>query len=62
MLLDDWTGSTTYAGTIVGAIIYVDANEFACRLTYGAGIPVTADNVSISVSNGVGYALVIQQA
>lgn len=61
-LLDDWTGSTTYAGTIVGAIIYVDANEFACRLTYGAGIPVTADNVSMCVNNGVGYALVIQQA
>jgi hypothetical protein len=61
-LLDDWTGGTTYQGTIVGGLIYCDANEFACRLTYGAGIPVTADNVSITVSNGVGYALVIQQA
>ncbi len=61
-LLDDVTGSTTYQGTIVGAIIYCDANEFACRLTYGAGIPVTADNISMTVSNGVGYALVVQQA
>ena len=61
-LLDKATGAGTYTGTIVGAIIYCDANEFACRLTFGAGIPVTADNVSITVSNGVGYAIVIQQA
>lgn len=56
------TGGGTYDGTIVGDLIYVDANEFASRLSFGCGIPVTADNVNISVSNGMGFAVVIQQA
>jgi hypothetical protein len=61
-VLDDWTGSTTYAGTIVGAIIYVVANEFFCRFSYGCGIPVTADNVVMCADNGTAMAVVIQQA
>lgn len=52
----------TYDGTIVGALVYVDANEFASRLSFGCGVPVTADNVSIAVNGTQAYAVVIQQA
>jgi hypothetical protein len=52
----------TYNGTIVGALIYCDANEFASRLTFGAGTVLVADSVLISTSNGMGFALVIQAA
>lgn len=52
----------TYDGTVVGALIYCDANEFASRFSFGCGTPVTADNVSIAAYGGVGYAFVIQQA
>lgn len=52
----------TYNGTVVGALIYTDANEFASRLTFGCGTPVTADNVSVSTAEGIGFAVVIQQA
>ena len=61
-LLDSATGGTTYQGTKVGDIIFSDANEFACRLTFGCGIPVTADNIVMSIDKGVGFALVVQQA
>lgn len=52
----------TYNGTIVGALIYVDANEFASRLSFGCGTPVTADNIVIMSDNGVGFGFVVQQA
>lgn len=52
----------TYDGTIVGALIYVDANEFASRLTFGCGTPLTADNIVMIAQNGQGMALVVQQA
>lgn len=52
----------TYNGTIVGALIYADGSEFSSRLTFGCGIPVTADNVSVSISGNQGYAVVVQQA
>lgn len=52
----------TYNGTIVGALVYCDANEFASRLTFGCGTPVTADNIVMVAQNGQGFALVVQQA
>lgn len=52
----------TYNGTIVGALIYCDANEFTSRLTFGCGTPVTADNICMMAQNGQGMALVVQQA
>lgn len=52
----------TYDGTTVGAIIYCDANEFASKLTYGAGTAVTADNISIALNGSMGFAFVVQQA
>lgn len=52
----------TYDGTIVGGLIYVDGSEFSSRLSFGCGVPVTADNVSVSVNGTQGYAVVIQQA
>lgn len=60
--LDDWTGSTTYQGTIVGAIIYCQANEFSSRFSFGCGVPVTADNVIMISDRGTAMAFVIQQA
>lgn len=56
------TGGGTYDGTIVGALVYVDANEFASRLSFGCGVPVTADNISVSISGNQGFAVVVQQA
>jgi hypothetical protein len=61
-VVDLATGGATYDGTIVGDLIYVQANEFSSRLTFGSGVPVTADNVSISATNDTGFGLVIQQA
>jgi hypothetical protein len=52
----------TYDGTIVGDLIYCDANEFASRFSFGCGTPVTADNVVMCASNGFAFATVIQQA
>ena len=52
----------TYNGTIVGDVIYCDANEFASRLTFGCGTVLVADSVIMSISNGQGMALVIQAA
>lgn len=59
-VLDTGTGADN--GTIVGALIYVQANEFASKLSFGCGVPVTADNVNIAMDNGMGMAVVIQQA
>lgn len=52
----------TYDGTIVGDLIYVDACEFSSKLSFGCGVPLTADNVCVSISGTTGYAIVIQQA
>lgn len=52
----------TYDGTIVGSLIYTDANEFTSKLSFECGVPVTGDNVSISCDNGIGYGIVIQAA
>lgn len=49
-------GSGADNGTAVGDIIYSDANEFASRLTFLETTPLSADNVSIMCSEGVGYA------
>lgn len=52
----------SYNGTIVGALIYVDANEFASRLSFGCGVPVTADNIVMGMSDNKAFAVVVQQA
>lgn len=52
----------TFDGTIVGAIIYTDANEFTSRLSFGCGTPVSGDNISIAASDGLGIATIIQAA
>lgn len=49
-------GSGADNGTIVGDLIYSDANEFASRLTFSETVPLTADNISISADGGVGFA------
>ena len=59
-LADDGTGADT--GTLVGEIIYCDANEFACKLTYGAGTMVVADSIHLALNDRMGFALVIQAA
>ena len=61
-VVDLGTGGGTYNGTIVGALIYVDASEFSSKLSFGCGVPVTADNIVMSISGNQGYALVVQQA
>lgn len=53
-LVDDGTGADD--GTGVGDIIYSDFNEFASRLTFLETVPLTADNISISTDQGVGFA------
>lgn len=58
--IDDGTGADN--GTIVGALIYCDANEFTSRFSFGCGTPVTADNVAIAMNEKIGMATVIQQA
>jgi hypothetical protein len=52
----------TYDGTIVGDIVYCDANEFSSKLSFGCGVPVTADNIVIGIDNSSGMAFVVQQA
>lgn len=52
----------TYNGTIVGDVIYCDANEFASRFTFGCGTALVADKVLITASNGLGFGYVIQAA
>jgi len=52
----------TYDGTVVGDLICVDANEFACKLSFQTGIPVVADKLVMSISNGIGFGIVIQAA
>lgn len=56
------TGSGEDDGTIVGDLIYSDANEFASRLTFLETVPLTADNVTITSDHGVGFAYSILAA
>lgn len=58
----DDAGTGADNGTIVGAIIYCDANEFASRLSFGSGTPVTADNVVIAMNGNIAIGFVIQAA
>ncbi len=59
-VVDDGTGADN--GTIVGDLIYSAANPFASRLTFLETVPVTADNISIMCSEGVGYAYAVLSA
>lgn len=58
--LDDGTGADN--GTIVGDIIYVSANEFTSRLTFGCGTMVVADSILLAMNDNMGMGLVVQQA
>lgn len=58
----NYANAGTYDGTIVGALVYVDASEFSSKLSFGCGVPLTADNISVSISGTKGYAVVVQQA
>ena len=49
-------GSGADNGTIVGDLVYSQANPFASRLTFLETVPLTADNISIMCDDGVGYA------
>jgi len=57
---DDGTGADN--GTIVGDVIYVSANEFASRMTFGCGTMLVADKVVIGSGDNIAYGLVIQAA
>ena len=60
-LLDSGAGADN--GTAVAGAIVVDAaNEFTSKLTFGMGVPVTADNIKIAIDSGVGFAYLVQQA
>jgi hypothetical protein len=61
-VVDYGTGGGTYDGTVVGDIIYTEANEFTARFSFGCGTPVTADNIVMVAANGIGFAFVVQQA
>lgn len=53
----------TFDGTIVGAIIYSDGNEFASRLTFTpAAAAVVADKLLITASDGMGFGCLIKAA
>jgi len=56
------TGSGADNGTIVGDLIYCEANEFASKMTFSTGTPVVADKVLLSMNDSMGMALVIQAA
>jgi len=49
-------GSGADDGTVVGDLIFSDANEFSSRLTFLETVPLTADNITISMNDGIGYA------
>jgi|TARA_Y100000296_G_scaffold19577_1_gene23304 hypothetical protein len=53
-VFDEGTGEDD--GTVVGALIYSDFNEFASRLTFLETTPLAADNVHITSHDGIGYA------
>lgn len=56
------TGSGADNGSAVGDIIYSDANEFASRLTFLETVPLTADNITITSDQGVGFAFSVLAA
>ena len=55
-------GSNATTGTIAGALIYVDANEFSSKLTFTAYTLIAATNVSLCMSNGTAMALFVPSA
>jgi len=57
---DDGSGADN--GTIVGDIIYCTGNEFASRLTFGAGTALVADKVLVGMNDTHGLGYVIQAA
>jgi hypothetical protein len=56
------TGSGADNATIVGALIYVDANEFVCKLTFTSYVLIAATNISMCASNGTALALFVPSA
>lgn len=59
-VVDSGTGADN--GTIVGALVYCDGNEFSSKLSFGCGTPVTADNIVMGLTDSMGMAFVVQQA
>ena len=55
-------GSNATTGTIAGALIYVDANEFASKLSFTAYTLIAATNISMCASNGTAVALFVPSA
>lgn len=55
-------GSGADNGTIVGDIIYVSANEFASRLSFGSGTPLVADHGRIAINDRMGMFYLVQAA
>ena len=49
-------GSGADDGTIVGDLIFSDGNEFSSRLTFLETVPLFADNITIGMNQGIGYA------
>jgi hypothetical protein len=56
------TGTGADNGTIVGALIYCEANEFTSRLSFGMGTPLVADYPTIAINQSTGMALLVQAA
>jgi hypothetical protein len=52
----------TYNGTIVGAVIYCDANEFASRFTFSGAAEVVADKILICMNGTMGFGFVDKAA
>jgi hypothetical protein len=59
-IIDTGTGANNE--TAVGAIIYVDGNEFTCKLTYTAYVLIAATNISMCASNGTAIAVFVPSA
>jgi len=53
---------STYDGTLVGDLIYCDANEFFSKLTFSPVTLLTADHPRIAVEGGKGYGVFIDAA
>lgn len=49
-------------GTIVGALIYVDANPFVSKLTFTSYVLISATNISLCASNGTALAVFVPSA
>jgi len=59
-LVDDGSGADD--GTVVGDLIFSDANPFASRLTFLETVPLAADNVMMAADGGIGFAYSILAA